>query len=520
VKKVFTTLIALALLAVSCSGVRSLGGQGGSTASETGQVLRGNLAATVEGTGVVRANQTALLTWRTSGRVSRIDVKEGDLVSSGQELASLEQTTLPKNIILAQADLIDGQRALEDLQASQTQRAKARQALDQAQQALDDARSPELTQARAGETLANAQKAADDAQRQVDILTSPVPQSAIDQAYANMLLAKNVLSQTQALIARIQKKLDKNPKNYFFFESRSLYRKILKNLEIKRSKDQLSYEEAVKKYNSLLEPANATDLAVAQAELEKAKAQLAQAQRDWKRSKDGTSPADLSLLEAQLADTQREWDRLKDGPDPKDIAAVQARIAAAQAAITQSRITAPFDGVLTQVANQAGDQVSTGSLAFRLDDLSHILADVQITEIDINQIQVGRTVVLKFDSIPSKVYQGIVRDVPMVGEISQGVANFDVLVELTNADELVKPGMTASATIVVNELKDVLQVPKQAIRSMEGRRVVFILRDGKPVPVDITLGISSDIYTQVLAGDLQVGDQVLLNPPPELFNSG
>jgi len=520
VKKVINTLVVLALLTAGCSAAGSLAGQGGATASETGQVVRGDLTAAVEGTGVVHANQTALLTWRTSGRISQVDVKVGDAVSAGQELASLDPTTLPQNVILAQANLIDAQKALADLQESQTQQAKAQQTLEQAQQALDDARNPDLTQARAAETLANAKKALDDAQRQVDILTTPAPQSAIDQAHANMLLAQNVLSQTQALIARIQKKLDKNPKDYMFFESRSLYRKILKNLEIKRSQDQLAYDDAVKKYNRLLEPVNPTDLAVAQAELEKAQAQYAQAQRDWERSKDGTSPADLSLLEAQLADAQREWDRLKDGPDPKDIAAAQARIDAAQAAMTHTRITAPFSGVLTQVANQPGDQVSAGDLAFRLDDLSHIMADVQVSEIDIDQIQVGGTVALKFDSIPSKVYQGVVREVPLVGEVSQGVANFDVLVELTNPDELVKPGLTASATIVVKELKDVLQVPKQAIRSLEGHRVVFILQNGKPVPVEITLGISSDVFTQVLSGDLQVGDQILLSPPPELFAGG
>ena len=95
-----------------------------------------------------------------------------------------------------------------------------------------------------------------------------------------------------------------------------------------------------------------------------------------------------------------------------------------------------------------------------------------------------------------------------------------MLVELTDPDELVKPGLTASATIVVKELKDVLQVPKQAIRSLEGRRVVFILQNGNPVPVEVTLGISSDVFTQVLSGDLHVGDQILLNPPPELFTGG
>ena len=124
-----------------------------------------------------------------------------------------------------------------------------------------------------------------------------------------------------------------------------------------------------------------------------------QAQREWERVKDGLSEADIALLEAQLADAQREWERLKDGADPDDIAAAESRITALNATINLARLTAPFSGTVTEVNGMIGDQVNAGTLAFRIDDLSHLLVDVQIPEVDINSIRVGQSVDLAFDAI-------------------------------------------------------------------------------------------------------------------------
>ena len=89
---------------------------------------RGDLTATVGATGVVRANQTALLTWLTSGTVDDVKVGIGEQIVKDQELATLEITSLPQAIILAQADLVSAQKALDDLLNSQLQRAQALQA--------------------------------------------------------------------------------------------------------------------------------------------------------------------------------------------------------------------------------------------------------------------------------------------------------------------------------------------------------------------------------------------------------
>jgi HlyD family secretion protein len=123
---------------------------------------------------------------------------------------------------------------------------------------------------------------------------------------------------------------------------------------------------------------------------------------------------------------------------------------------------------------------------------------------------------LTFDAILGKEYQGEVVEVSPVGDTIQGTVNFRVTVELLDPDDEVKPGMTAAVNILVDELTDVLLVPNRAVRVRDGNRVVYILQDGQAVPVEVTLGATSDEVSEVIAGDLEAGDQVILNPPNEL----
>jgi HlyD family secretion protein len=283
---------------------------------------------------------------------------------------------------------------------------------------------------------------------------------------------------------------------------------------------QQQYDYAVRQLNSMQGTAGETDIALQQANLAKAQAQLLDAQRAWERVKDGTSAADIALLQAQLEDAQREYERVKDGPDPNDIAAAEARVAAAQATLRLSQITAPFSGTVTNVDSKPGDQVSPGTQAFRLDDLSHLLVDVQASEVDINRIQTNQPVKLVFDAIPNKEYNGVVSQVSPVGNTSQAGVDFTVTVELVDADENVKPGMTAGVNVIVNQLEDVLLVPNRAVRVVDGKRVVYVLKNNTPTPIEITLGASSESNSQVLDGELQPGDLIVLNPPTVFSQNG
>jgi HlyD family secretion protein len=227
----------------------------------------------------------------------------------------------------------------------------------------------------------------------------------------------------------------------------------------------------------------------------------------------------LALAKAKLDDAQRTYDRLISG-NVVEITAAQARVDAAKATLNLARIVAPFGGIVTEAYPLPGDLVNAGSVAFRLDDLSSLFVDVNVSEVDINSVQVGQPVRLTFDAILGREYNGVVVEVAQTGTVTAGVVSFKVTVELTDADAQVKPGMTAAVNILVKQLDDVLLVPNRAVRLSEGERVVYVLENDQPVKKAVRLGLSSDTMSVLVGGEVQEGDLVILNPPTNFFGPG
>lgn len=418
----------------------------------------GSLTATIGATGTVRANQTAALTWQTTGTVGKINVAVGDLVETDAVLAELQRNSLPQTVIMAESDLITAKRTLENLQNSN------------------------LTRARAQQNLVNAEKAVEDAQEKADSKSYTLAsQDVIDVAYANYILAQNEVDRQQQTYDGMAYLADDDPNRAAALSSLAA---------AKQRRD-----TALANYNRAKSKPDALDVNLADANLEIAK--------------------------ANLADMQREWERVKNGVDPNDLAAAQARVEALEATLGLVNIKAPFSGTVTEINVSPGDQVAPTLGAFRLDDLSRLLVDVQITEIDINRIKIGQTVNLSFDAILDKAYTGRVSEVGRVGTSLAGVVNFSVTIELIDADESVLPGMTAAVNIVVEQLDDVLLVANRAVRLRDGHRVVYVLRNGVLEPIEIEIGSTSESFSQLISNELKAGDQVVLNPPSiDLSNPG
>jgi HlyD family secretion protein len=418
---------------------------------ETVTASQGSLTATVGATGTVRPDQSAIIPWQTSGNVDQVNVEVGHVITSGQTLASLIQSSLPQNVILAQSDLITSQKQLDDLQNTQS---ASKQALL---------------------TVNTSQQAVYDAQRALVRFDQKPYKDQLEKANNTVVDKKDALDQAQKDFDPYK---DWDPSNT-----------TRQNYEQKLTDAQIAYDEAVRQVDEL--------------ELQKQTAQ-----------------SNLDAANAALADAQRAYDQVKNGPNPDDIAVLQTRIAAAQATLDNAKITAPFAGTISSIEIKPGDQVTIGTPAFRLDNLGRLLVDVQVSEVDINTVKVGQPVTLSFDAIQDKQYAGIVSQVAPVGDVLQGVVNFAVTVELTDADENVKPGMTAAVNIIVNQLTNVLLVPNRAVRVVNGKQVVYILDNGQLTEVEVVLGASSDSQSEVIGGNLQVGDQIVLNPPQNLLNMG
>ncbi len=241
---------------------------------------------------------------------------------------------------------------------------------------------------------------------------------------------------------------------------------------------------------------------------------------------DGADEIEMGILDAnvavaisQLEAAERQYDKVKDGPDPDDITMAEARISAAQASLDAALIKAPFDGVVTAAEALPGDLVAPNNLAFRIDHLDNLLVDVAISEVDISQIKEGQPVTFDFDAILGKEYQGEVVEVSPVGVLQQGLVSFEVSIRIIDADEEVRPGLTAAVQIVVRQVEDALLVPNRAVRWVNGEQVVYVSTNGelaaleglKKVPV--ILGASSDEFSELLEGEIGEGDYVVLNPP-------
>jgi HlyD family secretion protein len=395
----------------------------------------------------VHANQSATLTFQTTGTVAEVEVAAGGTVAKGAVLATLERTSLGANVILAQADLVAAERALEDLLTSATAKAQAELAMANAEKALKDTEYRWRVQQQGNRA-------------------SP---ETIRDAKAKLVLAEDDVDRYQAI----------------YDSSSGESGKALAQVNLTAALQRR--DSALRNLNWYLGKPSENDQAILDAQ--------------------------LALAKAQFEDAQRAWERVKDGPNPDDVAAAQARVDAARASVELGLITAPFQGTVTFVEVKPGDIVTPGARAFGLADLTRLFVDVDVPEVDIDRIQVGQDVSLTFDAVPSNAYAGVVTDVGRVGTSVQGVVNFGVEVEVLDPDDSIKPGMTAAVNITVSQIDNVLLVPNRAVRVQDGKRVVFVMRDGVPTTVEITLGASSDTDSQVVGGELKAGDVVVLNPP-------
>lgn len=451
-KIVWIPLLVILLLGIAF-GVFQLINQGQSAVNslyQTSPLAKGSLTATVGATGTVRAKQTAVLNWQTTGTIESVFVEVGDEVTKDTRLAELSQTSLSQQIILAQAELVSAKRNLENLEKSNLASSQAEQALALALKQLDDAKE----------------------KRESKKFTK-ADQSIIDSAYANFILAREELEKYEDDYFGTQYKTDDDP--------------VRAAAVAKYSAAKQKMETALANYNYAKSYPD----------------ELEQAEID----------ANLSLAEAKVKDAQREYDRMKEGSDPDDIAAAKAKVAATEATLKMAYMEAPFSGTVTDVKAKIGDQVSMTSTGFRIDDLTHLYADINVTEVDINRIKVGQEATLTFDAIQEKTYNARVTDVSSVGTSIQGVVNFLVTVEILEPDEMVRPGMTTAVNIVVNQMDDILVIPNRAVRLVDGNRAVYVLKNNMPTPVNITIGASSDTNSELLSGDLKEGDLIILNPP-------
>lgn len=419
----------------------------------------GTLNDTVSASGSVEAGQQATLNWRTTGIVEEVLVTEGDQVSRGDTLATLQLDSVPDTIISAQSELESAKQALQDF--------------------YDSFSGVNLAEAK--QTLAEAQQDYEDALYTYNSSITPANDLAIENAYADVILAEGDMREALQDYKKYNDKPDYNINRINTFQH---------YYDLK-----LVYDAAVRTYNSLSGTGTDTQIAVTQ--------------------------AGVDVAEAAWIAAQEEYDRMLAGPTDEEIAAEEANVAAVEAKLNQRLVEAPFDGLVTLALPREGNYVDEGAKAFEMQNPSSFLMEVQVNEMDINKIEVGQSATVTLDALPEKAYKAVVSKVGSIGDNSSGVVNFTVLVEISEPDEDLKAGMTAVVEVATSSDQQALLIPNQAIRLEEGQMVVYVMSNGNIEAVPVTLGNSSTEYSELLEGEIQPGDLIVLNPPTaEVENNG
>jgi HlyD family secretion protein len=466
---------------------------------QTATVSLGNVSSTISGVGTMRSKQSATISWQTSGKVQVVNATIGQQVNAGDVLASLDPNSLSPTIIQAQADLISAQNDLKALQTPDPLKiAQAEKTLSQAQDTLNKLQNPsESDILQAQQAVIDAQSKVDDAQATVDKQSyGRGSQQQIELARANYLLAVQKVELMQSKYDDTSGSPDTNPEKAV----------ALSNL----AAAQTARDRALANLNWYLGKPSSEEVSQANLDLSLAKAKLADAQDTLDSLKNPTE-ADIAIAKANVENAQEALDTARKGATEEELIVARTRVQVAQATLDQASLTAPFSGVLTDANVLEGDLVSAKTDAFRINDLSMLFVDLSISEVDIQQVKLGQEATLTFDALGDKEYTGVITKIGMAATISQGVVNYPVTVQITNPDSTIYPGMTAAVSIVVQKAANVMRVPNQALRTTNGQRTVTVLFEGQQISVPVTVGLSSDTFTEVSSSQLREGDTVVLN---------
>ena len=294
----------------------------------------------------------------------------------------------------------------------------------------------------------------------------------------------------------------------------------------------VDYNSAVKKgqmialidpttFEAQVEQAKA-NLMQAKAALQKAKATLEDAQRNLNRQK-MLWDRDL-IARSDLDSAQTNYDLAVAGVSEAEANVYQAQAALkrAETDLGYTRIYSPVDGIVVSRDVDAGQTVAasfqTPTLFTIAQDLTKMQIETNVDEADIGEVKEGLSVTFTVDAYPEAVFSGTIKQVRIASSVVENVVTYPVIIDVANPDLMLKPGMTANVTIITDKKEGVLAVPSAALRyrpsdysgdTLRGK-VIWVLEDGKPLPKEVKLGITDGAYVEILQGDLNEGQLVVI----------
>jgi multidrug resistance efflux pump len=389
-KKLILLLAALSLVLAACGGAAN--------ESPTPELSPdfSDFVPVASATGKVVPAQWATVSIQSAGIVQEMIVSENDTVKAGDVLLTLgggEQYAAA--VTAVQLELISAQQALETLQETAT-----------------------LTAAQTAQMVADARDAVRDAQQRVNNLNFGSKQTDIDQAFANLVLAED--------------RLDKARDNFEPYENKAEDNLVRAALLSALAQAQSNYDAAQRLYNNLTGAANDIDLSQAEADLAYAQALLVKLENDYADQQDGPDPDTLALAQARLENAI-------------------AQVAAAQAALDDLSLTAPFDGTVSIIYVRQSEWVNPGQPILLIGDLQNLqIETTDLNEIDVARISVGNRATITFDALPDSAVEGTVVRIGTKAASGSSV-NYTVIIEMDEIPAGLLWDMTAFIDIEVNE---------------------------------------------------------------------
>jgi HlyD family secretion protein len=237
---------------------------------------------------------------------------------------------------------------------------------------------------------------------------------------------------------------------------------------------------------------------------------LDDAEKDYKLAvnKQNVARAQMIVLHAKIAQAQAQ------------VAQDQANLKQSEEQLSYTDISSPIDGIVLSRDVEIGDAVSSilvlgssAALVMTLGDTSQVYVKGKVDESDIGRVYLRQPARIKVESFKDKTFKGVVTKISPMGVEKDNVTTFEVRVSIDNPGGELKAEMTANAEIILDEHKNVLEIPEGAIIYDKDRSASVEVPDAKGKEgqrkVAITIGISNGAKTEVLKG-LKEGDEVIL----------
>jgi HlyD family secretion protein len=295
----------------------------------------------------------------------------------------------------------------------------------------------------------------------------------------------------------------------------------------------------------------------ADANLQKAKVTLADAERTYVRSKKMLADGIISQSDFDVAETAVQSAKAAVAASEGTLSQTRGSLMQSKTNLRYSIIRSPVDGVVISRAIDVGQTVaasfSTPTLFTIAQDLTKMQIEVSVDEADISRIQLQQKASFTVDSYPEQTFRGKVIQIRSAPVITQNVVTYVVVVSVDNSDLKLKPGMTANVSVEVARKEDVLKLPPAALRfkpkskdddsktkgsaersssagqkpansaaaphgksmggpgkTKERNQQVYVLTAGKPLATVVKTGIANNGSIELTEGALKEGDEVII----------